>query len=250
MADLAKTGEIIVAERGANHRWGCSYRPSQAKGGVGARRREGRAAARRAVRSDRQQENDRLQVVRGWSLGHPHTGLGVNIGAVSAVIAEGLQQRLVPLVHVDHFAFGIERETHRRLLVAGGSTATLLSKITCAVGLSFCTFTFIGTGCPVVACKCETLTVYSPATMPRTVTISSRIGDAIFLPPTTMNRSRSSGWLSGRHHYHQGKQIRYAATNLLVRTGREFTKPSMNVEQIAAALMVDYRKLVVSFRLA
>src|SRR5271165_3059654 len=74
------------------------------------------------------------------------------------------------------------------------------------------------------------LTVYSPATIPRTVTISSRIGEAIFFPLTKMksfapprssrsstikpasrcryqamlptasctNRSRSSGWLSGQ----------------------------------------------------
>src|SRR5215472_3394121 len=110
------------------------------------------------------------------------------------------------------------------------STTTLSSKITCAVGLSFCTFTVAATGWLVVAWKCEMLTVYSPATMPRTVTISSRIGDGILLPLTTMkslapprssrssvrkpasrcryqailpigsctNRSRSSGWLSGQ----------------------------------------------------
>ena len=60
------------------------------------------------------------------------------------------------------------------------------SKTTCAVGLSFCTFTVAGTGALVVATKWLTLTVYSPATMPRMVTISSRIGEAIFLPLTTM----------------------------------------------------------------
>src|SRR5262249_43581276 len=59
------------------------------------------------------------------------------------------------------------------------STTTLSSKITCAVGSSFCTFTVAATGWLVVAWKCEMLTVYSPATMPRTVTISSRIGDGI-----------------------------------------------------------------------
>src|SRR4029079_3994835 len=66
------------------------------------------------------------------------------------------------------------------------STVTLSSKITCAVGLSFCTFTIASTGCPVVAWKCETLTVYSPETMPRTVTISSRMGEGIFRPLTRM----------------------------------------------------------------
>src|SRR3954465_1698483 len=102
--------------------------------------------------------------------------------------------------------------------------------MTCAVGLSFCTLTFATTGVCVNAWKWLTFMVYSPAMMPRTVTISSRIGDAIFLPLTIMkslapprssrsstrkpasrrryhtmlpagsctNMSRSSGWLSGQ----------------------------------------------------
>src|SRR6185437_1961250 len=178
--------------------------------------------------ADGQRDDDRLQAVHGRNIRTPV------LGSRSAPLARTLRK-------VASRDFG-RRCTSITLPSASSlkrnavcsspvwSTITLSPNTTCAVGLSFWTFTVASTGWPVVAWKCEMLTVYSPATTPRTVTISSRIGDGSLRPLMMMKslapprssrssvrkpasrcryqailpigswtkRSRSSGWLSGQ----------------------------------------------------